>query len=213
MTVRRLVVCVAAAAAGALLPALPSAQGPARSSLQQPPARVFRLGTNVVRVDVVVRDKDGHVVNGLTSEDFAITEDGKPQMITSFDFEQIATERLPELTSTPALLGRDRLQSAAARAATTTPAATPAPAHVAPEDLPGRRLIVLLFDTSSMQPEEIDRAVKSANDYVDANMSTADLVAVATVGQTLSVLGDFTADRAQLKSILAGFDSTSGTGF
>jgi VWFA-related protein len=213
VTVRRLVVCVAAAAAGALLPALPSAQGPARSSLQQPPARVFRLGTNVVRVDVVVRDKDGHVVNGLTSEDFAITEDGKPQMITSFDFEQIATERLPELTSTPALLGRDRLQSAAARAATTTAAATPAPANVAPEDLPGRRLIVLLFDTSSMQPEEIDRAVKSANDYVDANMSTADLVAVATVGQTLSVLGDFTADRAQLKSILAGFDSTSGTGF
>jgi VWFA-related protein len=199
-----------------MLPAHPFAQADGQApAAQQPPARVFHLGTNLVRVDVVVRDKDGQVVTGLTADDFAIAEDGKPQMITSFDVEQIATERLPELTSTPALLGRDRLQEAAARAATTTPsaAAAPAAAGVAPEDLPGRRLIVLLFDTSSMQPEEIDRAVQSASDYVDKGMSAADLVAVATVGQTLSVLGDFTADRAELKRILATFDSTSGTGF
>jgi VWFA-related protein len=197
-----------------MLSADPFAQATGQQpSLPQPPARVFHLGTSLVRVDVVVHDKDGNVVNGLAADDFVLTEDGKPQMITSFDFEQIATERLPELTSTPALLGLDRLQQAAARAATTTPTAAATPAGVAPEDLPGRRLIVLLFDTSSMQPEEIDRAVKSANDYVDASMSTADLVAVATVGQTLSVLSDFTADRAQLKRTLSAFDSTSGAGF
>ena len=41
---------------------------------------------------------------------------------------------------------------------------------------------MLLFDTSSMQDEEVDRAIKAATKYVDEQMSVADLVAVATVG-------------------------------
>jgi VWFA-related protein len=169
----------------------------------------------VVRVDVIVRDRDGRVVRGLKASDFVVAEDGKPQPITSFDFEEIATDALPALDATPPVLGIDRLQSASARAIAGTPAAAGSapPAVVPPEDLPGRRLIVLLFDTSSMQPEEIDRGVKSANAYVDGQMAEADLVAVATVGQTLTILRDFTADRALLKSALASLDATSGTGF
>src|SRR5262249_25667521 len=76
-----------------------------------------------------------------------------------------------------------------------------------------RRMIVLLFDTSSMQPEEVDRAVKSANDYIDHQMSPADLVAIASVGQSLTIIHEFTAERDVLKNALAGFDTTSGTGF
>ena len=52
---------------------------------QRPPT--FHAGTDLVRVDVVVRDKDGAVVRGLTANDFLISEDGKPQQITSFNFE------------------------------------------------------------------------------------------------------------------------------
>jgi VWFA-related protein len=175
---------------------------------------VFRGNTDIVRVDVTVRDKKGNPVRGLDARDFVVTEDGKPQQIASFTFEEIATTALPPLTSVPSVLGQAQLQGAAARSATTvTTASQDAAPSVAPEDLPGRRLIVLLFDTSSMQPEEIDRAVKAANHYVSEQMSPADLVAVATVGQTLTILRDFTADRSQLASTLGSLDTTSGTGF
>ena len=64
-----------------------------------------------------------------------------------------------------------------ARPATANTAATPAP--MTSDMLAGHRLITLLFDVSSMQPEDVQRAVDSARKYVDEQMSTADLVAVA----------------------------------
>ncbi len=200
----------------------------ARQQTGQARPPVFRSATNLVRVDVVVRDKDGKVVRNLKADDFVVQEDGKAQQVTSFDFEEIATESLPPMTAEPALLGLDQLQAAAQQRMVVTvakpPSATAASGAAAPpsrapvenatrEDLPGRRLIVLLFDTSSMQPEEVDRAVHSANDYIDTQMSVADLVAVASVGQTLTILRDFTSDRDALKTTLGAFDSTSGTGF
>ncbi|MEO7190877.1 MAG: VWA domain-containing protein [Vicinamibacterales bacterium] len=181
----------------------------------------FRSSANLVRVDVIVRDKDGAIVRGLKMTDFAVTEDGKAQQLTSFDFEEIATDQLPPLGASTSLLGQEQLQSAALRSSTaTTIAARPGVGEPAPAaepagvtDLPGRRLIVLLFDTSSMQPEEIDRAIKSANQYVDKQMTVADLVAIASVGQSLTILRDFTADRDLLKTTLSAFDVTAGTGF
>src|SRR3990170_3631636 len=55
---------------------------------QKPP--VFRGTTQVVSVDVIVRDRSGAVVRGLTAADFEVTEDGKPQAISSFTFEEIS---------------------------------------------------------------------------------------------------------------------------
>ena len=39
---------------------------------------------HVVSVDVIVTDKSGHRVTGLTKDDFELAEDGKPQAITNF---------------------------------------------------------------------------------------------------------------------------------
>ena len=63
----------------------------ARSAQTPPPqpAPVFRSGTELVLVDVVVRDQTGAIVRGLTPDDFSVTEDDKPQTITSFDFEEL----------------------------------------------------------------------------------------------------------------------------
>src|SRR5881394_1040776 len=52
---------------------------------------VFRANTELVLVNVVVRDKGGKVVRGLTASDFIVSEDDKPQSITSFDFEELDT--------------------------------------------------------------------------------------------------------------------------
>src|SRR6185436_16938762 len=60
------------------------------SARQQPPVQpTFRSGTDLVVVNVVVRDKNGDLVRDLTREDFTLVEDNRPQSISTFDFEQL----------------------------------------------------------------------------------------------------------------------------
>ena len=70
------------------------------------PSPVFRSGTELVLVNVVVRDRSGNVVRGLTRDDFTVTEDDKPQTITSFDFEELdqARRRRDAAPAAPAIL-------------------------------------------------------------------------------------------------------------
>jgi VWFA-related protein len=177
---------------------------------QAPPAAqapVFHSGTELVTVNVVVRDKSGAVVRGLTQDDFTIAEDGKPQTITSFDFEELDRPgAAPAAAETQAIL--PKRPAAAAPAANAAP---PAPAPIV--DMHGRRLIVLFFDLSSMQPEELQRAVKAAHDYVDRKLSPSDAIAVAAFSTSLQVAQDFTADRAQLDAAIDAYGGAEGQGF
>lgn len=62
----------------------PPAQAPAatqQDAQRQPP---FRTGINFVRVDVIVSDSKGAPIVDLTANDFAVSEDGKPQKIETF---------------------------------------------------------------------------------------------------------------------------------
>ena len=52
----------------------------------------FSTSSNLVIVDVTVKDKSGKVLNNLKSSDFTVTEDGKPQKLVVFEFEQLAAE-------------------------------------------------------------------------------------------------------------------------
>ena len=75
-----------------LLAAVPAVVAQQPTTTQRAP--VFRTAANLVRVDVVVRDKDGKVVKGLKDTDFQVLEDGKAQTVTSFSFQEIATDSL-----------------------------------------------------------------------------------------------------------------------
>ena len=46
----------------------------------------FRSGVQSIDVDVLVTDKSGKAVRGLTKEDFILSEDDAPQQITTFTF-------------------------------------------------------------------------------------------------------------------------------
>jgi VWFA-related protein len=172
------------------------------SPSQQQPDYVFRAESDLVLVNVTVKDKSGKFVPGLKPEDFTILEDNKPQKIVSFDVENVdavpafdvaQAKPLPEAASGPA-----------------SPAASTADLSAQFKD---RRLIVLFFDLSAMEPDEINRAVTSADRYVDTQMAPADLVSIVSLGSSLLVNQDFTADRALLKKQLDGFSSGSGQGF
>src|SRR5215831_236005 len=153
-----------------------------------------RVQSDLVLVNVTVRDKAGNIVSNLKPGDFSILEDNKPQKVVSFDLENVdavamqsvpATQALPEQTHAVGPVG----------------AATSATG----DRFKDRRLIVLFFDLSAMQPDEIDRAVTSAEHYVDAQMAPVDLVSIVSLGSALLVNQDFTADRDLLKKQLQAF--------
>src|SRR5215218_2434052 len=46
---------------------------------------VVKVKSNLVNIDVIVKDKKGKYVADLKPEDFTITEDGRPQKLEFFD--------------------------------------------------------------------------------------------------------------------------------
>ena len=46
---------------------------------------VVKVKSNLVNIDVIVKDKKGKYVSDLKPEDFVITENGSPQKIEFFD--------------------------------------------------------------------------------------------------------------------------------
>ena len=158
----------------------------------------FRTSAEIVLVNVTVRDKDGNPVRDLRRGDFTVLEDNKAQQVLSFDLENTemvlpkAASELPLLNSTqPKPVNNPESESA----------------------LKNRRLIVLFFDLSSMQPDEIERAVFAAVSYTDKQMTPADLVSIVSLGNQLTINQDFTSDRAQLKKMLQSFSAGSAEGF
>ena len=55
------------------------------SILAQQDRPVFRARTDLVRVDVVAVDAEGHAVYGLTRDDFEVFDRGRPQQVAAFD--------------------------------------------------------------------------------------------------------------------------------
>jgi VWFA-related protein len=171
--------------------------------VSQDPDYTFHSETEIVLVNVTVRDKAGNLVRNLQPGDFKLLEDGKPQQVVSFDVEN--TDAIPAL-DVAQVKPLENLPPAGA-----APAENPkAAASLQYKD---RRLIVLFFDLSAMQPDEIDHAATAAENYVDKQMAPADLVSVVSLGSSLQLNQDFTSDKAQLKKILQSFNSGSGQGF
>ena len=63
---------------------------------QRPPT--FRTGTNLVRVDVSVLDRDGKPIRTLTEDDFELRENGELQSISSFKLVEATGEPTDDLS-------------------------------------------------------------------------------------------------------------------
>ena len=187
----------------------PSAQQQQQS---EPPRFDSSAGVSIVSVDVVVRDAAGNVVRGLTAKDFIVTEDGKPQKIETFSFQEISDA--PAGSFNVQLLDglEEKVRAEAARAVSAT---TPTPEPVAPPaDASGtmnRRMLTILFDVSSMQPDDVQRAVEDAREWVAEKMTPADVVALITIGTRLNVLTDFTSSKEDALAALQALAYTEGT--
>ncbi len=160
----------------------------------------LRATTELVLVNVVARDKKGNLVRDLKKEDFTVYEDGQKQQISSFDFENV-----------------NELATAGPAEATATGSAA-APALLAKSgeaviDARDRRLMLLFFDFSAMDPEQIDRAVNAAKKFVQTQMQPPDMIAIVSLATDLKVDLDFTSDRDKITSALNAYTSSEGQGF
>ena len=71
----------------------------------------------------------------------------------------------------------------------------------------------MFFDLTSMQPEDLDRCVEAAQAFLKTKMQAADLVALVSLGDTLTVDQDFTADKNALINEVSVYNGTEGQGF
>jgi len=172
---------------------------------QQPQAPVrsgarLKVSTEIVLVNVLARDKHGNLIRDLKREDFTVFEDGKKQELASFDFEKVdelvlaggAGTTVTGMASEGGLLGSKQEKSLEAR---------------------DRRLMLMFFDFSAMEPDDIDRAVDAGKKYVQAKMQPADMVALMSLATNLKLDLDFTDDKTKILSMLSSYNSSEGQGF
>jgi VWFA-related protein len=169
----------------------------------------YRISVNseLVLVNVTVRDKQGNFVKDLKADDFTVVEDGKQQKTSSFDFENI--DVMPMTASSSASAGPAQIllprQKPAQQAAAV-------PGNSA-DELRNRRLIVMFFDLSGMEPDQIERSVKTAQQYLDQRMTAADVISVVSLGTQLTVNQDFTGDKTLLSKAIEKLNPNSSAGF
>jgi VWFA-related protein len=158
-----------------------------QSSAQQPPAAdgVIRINVNLVQVDAIVTDSKGKPVRDLTSDDFEVFQDGKPQAITTFAFIDVRDSRL---IASPV----------PGPAQTKKGPAPPPPPSIAlrPEQI--RRTIALVVDDLALSADSTVRVREALKKWVDKEMQPGDLAAVIRTSAGMGALQQFTNDKRLL---------------
>ncbi len=159
------------------------------------PSYTLSVRSQLVVEAVTVKDKQGNTIEGLTTKDFTLTEDGVPQKIRFCQHQSLPTTAAP-IAPAPASEENIKIYKRLART------------QVAPETsdtlrYKDHRLLAFYFDMSAMPPEDQLRALAAAEKFVRTQLTPADLVSIMRYqGGSVDVLADFTADRNKLLSIL-----------
>ena len=165
--------------------AVPPPQAPLAPQVSPNQKGTIRATVNLVEVDVEVTDRNGNPVKGLRQDQFSVAENGKEQKISSFDYFDV-----------------ERLEKAGAEeiAPITIPIGSVAQPEEVRRQIRDRRMIVLFFDLTSLQPNDLTRSTLAAKQFLSKQMTPADLVGVVAFGNQLKVVADFTNDRDLLNS-------------
>jgi VWFA-related protein len=148
----------------------------AAASLAQEAAETIEV--RVVNVDVVVRDRAGKPVTGLTKNDFQIFENGQPREITN--------------------LYEVRAPAAAAPVAKAQQAEAAAPAAAAPVEMRPRN-IVMFVDNYSLPSFRREKVLQSLRKFIDDSLTPQDRVMLVLATQQVKVITPFTSDRKAIQ--------------
>ncbi|HJU92061.1 MAG TPA: VWA domain-containing protein [Pyrinomonadaceae bacterium] len=142
---------------------------------------VVRVYTELVQTDVMVFDKGGRFVDGLTKQNFELRVDGKPRPIEGFEIITAGSD--------------EESQLAAARGATTLNLKRPVP-------LDRGRIVFFYIDDFHMDLAGLIAAKKVITTFIDKEMGQNDQAAIASATGQIGFLQQLTNDRTILKRAL-----------
>jgi VWFA-related protein len=137
---------------------------------------VIKVNSNLVNLDVMVKDKKGKAITDLKAEDFVLSENGVRQNIEFFDSTLVS--------------GNDHGQPASI---------PPSTGPRAPNSLP-RNIISLVLDGQTTEGANLKHVRDGMTKYIRDRISDSDLVAVFAISGGLQMLQPFTQDKAKLIS-------------
>ncbi|HXT63033.1 MAG TPA: VWA domain-containing protein [Pyrinomonadaceae bacterium] len=150
----------------------------AQTNPQTRPDDVIRVNTELVQTDVMVFDKKGRFVDQLTSDQFQLIVDKKPEPIAFFE----------RVTSGP-------------RRKDTQPEGS---ASMNPTAASRRGRTMLFFvDDLHLSPDSIVRTRKALTEFIDAGVAEHDQVAVTSASGQIGFLQQFTDDKVVLQTAVA----------
>ena len=190
----------------------------------------FEATTQLVVVNISAKDKDGNPIKGLKPTDFTVTEDGKPQSIKVFEYQELEETPAPAPAPAPAAAPGPKGTPEPKKEAPKPEAAPTAPAkaldanvvkpvvgtQIAPAR-PGeikyrdRRLLVMFFDLTGMPIQDQMRSQNAALKFLQSQMTPSDLAAIMTFSTDLRVIEDFTDDRDLLSKDIKGLSVGEGS--
>ena len=170
---------------GAVVQSAPPAD--AKSTQQtanaQTPSATIRARAQVVLLDVVVTDKQGHPVTDLKQSDFSVNEQGKPQQLASFNLVDLSRRAPRDPAKAPKL---------------PTGVFTNHPQAVADEG----QLIVLLLDALNTPWADQAYSRYQMLKYLQKNHEAGQRMAIYGLTSRLTRLQDFTSDPEILASVI-----------
>jgi VWFA-related protein len=172
-------VLAAALAAQTQAPTPIASDAPEVTTREETPT--FQSRVSLVRVPVVVRDRGGKAVGGLTKDDFQIYDRGKLQHLSLFSAEGSAV-----LKQKPA---------AAPEEAIPLEPVAPSPATALPT-----RFTAYVFDDLNLEVGDLMQARQAAAKHMQQALRPTDRAAIYTLSGHLSI--EFTDDRALLQAAL-----------
>src|SRR5215831_17079715 len=136
---------------------------------QSASSNTLRIDVELITVEVIALDKKGKPIQTLKKEDFRLMEDGKQQQIITFD-------------------------------AVNDSGAQPVPTSLADVDEQNRRgkVVLILFDDSTITSSQIKLTRDSAEKYVQQHMRPQDLFGVASYGLSMKIIQNFTHDAGKV---------------
>ncbi len=147
-------------------------------------AGAIAVKTTLVEVDTVVRDDDGRSVAGLTADDFAITDNGKPQKVSGFTVQT--------------LVHADSAAGAQPNATQATSADAPAPPSAATTN--PLRYVAMFFDDLHTDHGDMEHARNAALGFVKRGFEPGDHIGVFTASNIDTL--DFTEDKDKINEAL-----------
>jgi VWFA-related protein len=146
---------------------------------------VIKVTSNLVNVDVMVKDKKGKPITDLKADDFVLSENGTKQNIEFFDSTLAGGPGPSQPSSITAVTG-------------------PPP----PKGLP-RNIIAMVLDGQTTEGANLKHVRDGMTKYIRERITESDSVGLFAISGSLQLLQSFTQDKAKLISAVEHADGIS----